>query len=481
MGVMNRRKPAYLIRFFPLRRNFFLVIGLIGVSWYWYQHFSDLPGEGARAQIILSLITMLIAGLVLLFSLLSGILPYISLWLRKRLLETDPQERRDVVKLSFAEPVKTHGRASLRPGWVTVQAKIAGIRRPLLGMSRVRIIFDDGTTSEEIPLDAVWREGGRRRGIRGQSTIWLPHIRDYRVRFTVFTVEDFFHLFAFSYREAEGIGVFIEPPQENREDLGIVTQNTEEPVLKVLQHKFAKGELLDYKKYAPGDDIRRIIWKNYARTGELTVRQPEINLPYVSHINLLVSFYDGSPHSGNPPRQGGRDPLLKRLLLDVYKEKLRQVVDSITNQGFTIRFLVDQEIGEHYVLADEYHRILYSISACDWQRHTSPESLLQRNAQKLRSGSNVLVFSSLCPAAAVFSRSNGSLQSLNLCFYNVAETFARERRPALLRRLFYLNTLDPLPAARSKLSARKTVKFVTHNSRAISQMLKQAHREVIPI
>lgn len=36
-----------------------------------------------------------------------------------------------------------------------------------------------------------------------------------------------------------------------------------------------EGDLLDLRPYAPGDPIRQVLWKVYARTGELIVRTPE--------------------------------------------------------------------------------------------------------------------------------------------------------------------------------------------------------------
>lgn len=53
-----------------------------------------------------------------------------------------------------------------------------------------------------------------------------------------------------------------------------------------------QGDLFDLKRYAPGDSMRRIAWKIYARSGELISRHPE---PSISPDGQVVAFVLATP------------------------------------------------------------------------------------------------------------------------------------------------------------------------------------------
>lgn len=465
MPEMRKQKLQYYANFIFLRRNFFLLLILSYLSYHWYTEFSSLGGDSARVQIVLSGIALFFCSAVFLFSLLTSLPPYLSLLFKKRVLATETADRNDVVKISFKE-------ANAAPGLVDADIRIYGIRKPLFGFARVKLIFDSFAASEELLLDRSIYENRKKIGMLSQKPLWLPNVKDYRVKYSFVHFEDFFHLFSWPFREAEYGGVFTEPPRRDEAEVPIITTKSEDPVLKIVQHKVAKGELLDYKKYAPGDDIRRIIWKNYARARELTVRTHDRTFPYVSHINVLVSFYDGSPPN--------RPLALKAFLLDIYKEKVRQVIDSILEQGFTVKLIIDQSISMHYEL-DAYQAMLYRVSAAGWQKQLPLDVYIRDNFHRLKGGSNLLVFSSLCPLAQLENLSNGRPQDLNLCFYDAAETFQKSQPPSLVRRVFFVNALDALAHAKRQRQAKNTVRFITHNGEEIKTSFSSSNESVIAI
>src|SRR5205823_12939081 len=49
-------------------------------------------------------------------------------------------------------------------------------------------------------------------------------------------------------------------------------------------------EFADYRQYSPGDDLRRVDWKAYARLGTLHVRQAQ-----AEHDTILYLLVDASP------------------------------------------------------------------------------------------------------------------------------------------------------------------------------------------
>ncbi|RMH82779.1 MAG: DUF58 domain-containing protein [Calditrichaeota bacterium] len=459
---MNR-KLRYYGNYLFLRRNFFLLTFIAGLAYYWFNHYANLEGDTARVQIMLSMITLGFCALMFGFSLVTAGLAYGHFWLRKRVFEGDAGERADIVKVFFKEVHPVAGEAG-------VEIQVLGVRKPPGGFLRVRLVFDDFLQTDDLLLTQKVKSGKKTVGVGVSTHLPLPNIRDYRLQCSFIYFEDFFHLFALPYRETEQVGLYTEPPRREEAAVDISTDKSEDPVQKVLQHKTARGELIDYKKYAPGDDIRRIIWKVFARTRELTVRKPEMTYPYVSHINVLASFYDGSPSHQTPE--------IKEFLLDIYKEKLRQIVDALQEQELAVRFFTDQPVPEHYSL-DEYHRILYMISTSRWQKQMPVDQFVRENRHKLRGGSTVLVFSSLCASTALENLRNGRLNDFHLLFYDVTRTLTESRPPSLIKRLFVVDPYEPLEAARRKLNARPTIKYILRNSERIEQTFHSNNLAVI--
>lgn len=460
-----KKKFKYYQNYIFIKRNFLYLLTISIISYYWFNHYSSLEGDSARVRIFLSLITLGFCAILFAYSFVTSLLPYLFFLFKKRILEPDELEREDIIKVNFKEINPT-------AGLVEVEIRMLGVRRPLFGFTKIRLIFEDLSQSGDLLLDRFLKKGTKKIGLLAHKALWLPNIKDYRIIASFVHFEDFFHLFSLPYRETERLGVFTEPAQIKGDPIEISTEKSEEAVLKVFQHKLAKGELLDYKKYAPGDDIRRIIWKNYARVRELTVRIPDRNFPYVSHINVLASFYDGSP-SGNSLE-------LKALILDIYKEKLRQIVDSILDQGFTVQFISDQRIADHYQL-DDYQKILYMISASAWQKAIPLEEFIKKHYYQLQKASNLLVFSSLCPQVALQHFRNGRFTELNFCYYNAAATISKTPRPSPLKRLFLVNPYEPLEAARRKLNARSTIQYISRNGGDIKELFTKSKPSFIEI
>jgi hypothetical protein len=79
--------------------------------------------------------------------------------------------------------------------------------------------------------------------------------------------------------------------------------------------KRTSDELLEVKKYYPGDDVRRLNWKVFAHTGELFVRKGEETPPPDSHLLFILD-----------PTQS---PLLDYLPAPDYLDELIEVISSI--------------------------------------------------------------------------------------------------------------------------------------------------------
>ena len=452
-----------LAAYIPIKPNGWLLFAIMAFAIYGYNRFSTLPGDQAKVQIILSILVLTICGIVISFSLLSTLIPYLLFWFKKFVLD-DRQNDKDVIELKVLQTQRSAGDA-------LVKASIYGIRKPLLGWIRLTVYYDD-EQSAEVLLNQAIRQNGQ-PGVSGEQLLVLPHIRDYHFHRAIIRFEDFFHIFALPYREKEHISIFTEPPKNKSDELEIYTKTSEDPIKKVVQHRTAKGELLDYKKYAPGDDIRRIIWKNYARSRELTVRIHDRTFPYVSHINILPSFY-------HHYYSNARKTMLNELLLDIYKEKLRQVIDAVIEQGFSVNLIGDQTVHPTGDL-NEYERMIYRISTMNWQNSLNPIDFYLENSSKLRNGSTILISASTSELHTFLKNTAHSFNHLNLMYYRASDSLSKSRPPSLLKRLFFIETLDIMETAKREQSARKLIRHIQQNDAAINDLNQQLKREIVII
>ena len=85
---------------------------------------------------------------------------------------------------------------------------------------------------------------------------------------------------------------FNGPPLKATGNIIVQPKKTEETNMRIEEMRKVEGELLNYKNFETNDDVRRIVWKIYAKNKELVVRIPETNDPYASHIYFYASFYN---------------------------------------------------------------------------------------------------------------------------------------------------------------------------------------------
>jgi hypothetical protein len=87
------------------------------------------------------------------------------------------------------------------------------------------------------------------------------------------TVRDIFGLSAVRFPQHQAASLRVSP-RRGRADVGLAVRNT-------TGEGFAhprgapEGDLVEMRRYAPGDPLRMVLWKHYARTRQMLVRMPE--------------------------------------------------------------------------------------------------------------------------------------------------------------------------------------------------------------
>ncbi len=164
----------------------------------------------------------------------------------------------------------------------------------------------------------------------------LPSGR-YEVKRSILRLEDPLGLFRFSYTEVEKGFSFTIFRVKDRE-LEIPGKPKEAETELVSREKTrAEGELLEIRKYVPGSDSsRRIVWKLFARTGRLMVRDHEKESVNSARLPLFVCFHSAISHSAAQASFpfAGISASLSEWLLEEYKNSAFAVMKRLRLASF---------------------------------------------------------------------------------------------------------------------------------------------------
>lgn len=273
-------------------------------------------------------------------------------------------------------------------GWVSLSVMMTGpALRPLLGTIQARLIFAGKRISERIILDAnvfqpkeLWRHS-----IRGSGQTLLHDRGIYDVEKILISFCDMLGLLSLPCRIPFSQQLYTLPQPLTEKNVKAQPHSTEEQKYRIEVPKRVEGEYVNYKEFETGDNIQRIVWKIYAKSGQLVVRIPEIKDPYASHLYLYVSFFHGFHLN-----QG----VFETELLNVYKDLVRNLFEAVQKNGYDVRIPQDQEVPKLSGLGDRKIE-LFQITAASWQDKNAPSSYVKPNKAAF------VCLSSLTPANEV--------------------------------------------------------------------------------
>jgi hypothetical protein len=252
-------------------------------------------------------------------------------------------------------------------GWVPLTVILTGPTvRPLLGSIQARLIFSEKRMSEPVILDGNvpkprhwWRQG-----IKGTGQAFLHDRGVYDVEKVLVSFYDMLGLLSLPYTIPFTQQLFTLPKPQSIQKTNSNSNSTEEQKQRIEIPKRVEGEHVNYKEFEAGDNIQRIVWKIYAKSGQLVVRIPETKDPYASHLYFYASFFHGLEN------QKGAFEL---ELLNVYKDKVRNLYEALLQNGYEVRIPQDQEVPKLAGLSEKKNE-LFQITAASWQSEQPPAS-----------------------------------------------------------------------------------------------------------
>jgi hypothetical protein len=344
-------------------------------------------------------------------------------------------------------------------GRVPVSLQLTGILRPLLGMVNARIVLRNLYLSEIIMLDENIRERGRwfRYAIGGQSYIDLHDRGLHDVEEIQILFVDALRLIVLPYTIEANRQLYTLPPQLQPNSISAEPNRTEQQTQRIQIPKRVEGEYINYKDFEAGDDVRRIVWKIYARNGELVVRIPEATDPYASHLVFYASFYNGLSN--------GNDKLNIELL-NAYKDKVRNLLEAAQSNGYEVRLPADQP-AKKAAMESQQDQLLFRIATADWQNILPPAQYVNPKDAAL------ICVSSLTPLNAIeelIQKVPPHIPIVCVQLSNVIPTFFQ----LSIQEFFFQKHYQPADKLRGKWSVAPLRTELLKNEHAIDQFL--AHR-----
>jgi hypothetical protein len=319
-----------------------------------------------------------------------------------------------------------------------INARLDGVIRPRLGFINARLFYDDNIFTDFFGLLSIKRKEQSLRtvAITGRSRLTLPDIKEYDLKGGFIYFEDMLHIFRLAVAQPVS-GHFYQPPvlQEGR-DAEVFPKKTETMDVRIEQLRRVEGEHLNYKDFEAGDDVRRIVWKVYAKNRELVVRMPELYEPYASHLYFYASFY------AEVKVQWMSEGYLAEML-NYFKNHVWTIYDTLSHKEWDMRFIPDQTFNTPEQLTEE-EKTARIISNSSWHKDTGLQQYFNP-----KSGT-VLCISSLADPQELRNVLERCDASTVVYFVKLSGILSSYVGLNLIKRLIFLPPNDRLAKLRSR-------------------------------
>ncbi len=410
--------PSSFFRDFPARAGFWLLL-LLMLALYIFVDPPPSPttGEPVPASGLLTLVrTLLQMGFFVLLSALAlALASTTAAWVRFRHAASHKAQQLEVALLN--ETGTRHTFRIVRTGafW------------PFWGAAQTTLSFSDGETTHPVALRLQrtfsWGKESRQTAT---GNLELRHIKEYRLQAVRFWFRDAFGLFALPVT-VPASEVFLRTPEAlpgNR--LRVPPRRATEMTERVDTLQRVEGDLYNSRRFATGDDMRRILWSVYARNRELMVRIPEIFEPYASVLTIWAAFNARFPAALRPTGAAGQ------TALDFYKSAVWTLYQNLAKEGQALHFRMAQ--GTDFSGSGPVRN---AIAAARWDaEEPDPDARAQ-----------VWIVSSLTPPETLRKMLQSVSGKRSVVLVRLSEAFDQKTQGNLLTRLLFRDRRDD-PQAR---------------------------------
>ncbi len=391
-------------------------------------------------------VAWLFIGLVLL-SVLSSLVAWLHfLWLR--------QKNKSSLQVHFYTETKKETKQQF------LEASLPHSLRPILGFVKARLYYDDGQLTDKFALlsSKLRKKSLLREAISGKSRIQLPDIKEYQIKGGMIFFEDLLNIVSLPVQQNLGASFYQAPDTLEQNADEVSPKQTKKMDIRIEQMRKVEGEYLNYKTFESGDDVRRIVWKVYAKNRELVVRIPERMEPYASELNFYASFYNS---------MGGEALYSKYLaeMLNTYKHNVWSIYNALQQKEWQVKYLADQEFHLSETLTEQEHNERI-ISNSQWQNKYPTSHYFSTKK------GTVLVISSLCKPEDIAQIMDESDNSVQIFFVPLSHIFKQNTGLHWLAHILFVPAADRLSRLKSRWIFSPFRRQLIQNEKEIERMLR---------
>jgi hypothetical protein len=192
------------------------------------------------------------------------------------------------------------------------------------------------------------------KGATNDANLKLPYYKTYNFTSLILNYKDFLGLMQFPIVIKNNITLCNTPQLFSFSTPKITPIKTSDNETEIKSTQVKEGDILHYKDYEYGDDIRRIVWKVYAKTNEFIVRIPEKEYEYTQDSFFYLPFIIDSKSNNSK---------YSELSLSYLKYAAINIFHNFSNKATL--FLKDAEKGtiinndfsicQQYILDKQWH------------------------------------------------------------------------------------------------------------------------------
>ena len=451
--------------FVPFRFQVVLLTIILFAAYYWLKRTNVLP-ETSYTAIIDLFITVAMAFIAAIFaiSFITAIIPWLFfLFKKKRNNVTIKVKTALTPALSIPIAIGREGVNEKQQ----VDISITPIYRPLFGYIRLRIHYDDDSISPKFSLiNKQAKTQFFSSYLTGIFNWHLPQIKEYKVSNAIIYFEDMFQFFSFAATLPAQDKFFTQPQNKDSSSIKVQPKKTEDTNTRIDQIRKVEGEFLNYKNFENNDDVRRIVWKIYAKNKELVVRIPETNDPYASHVYFYASWYNAMGSAMYTD--------FYTVFLNYYKTVVWNTYLQLSKQDLLLKYIPDQETKTTFA-DDPLEKIKYIISTSGWQTQKDLHHYFKKEE------ASVLCISSLVQAKEMEHILHGTGKDLVIVFVQLSNAFNEVKIMDWLQWIFVKPEKDGIDKLRLAWNLSPLKRKIIENENNIRAILSKSESEVLVV
>ncbi|MEP6615882.1 MAG: DUF58 domain-containing protein [Ginsengibacter sp.] len=380
--------------FIPLRFQLVLLIASMLFGWNWLRNMYLLPQSSFTAIAgVFIMVTFWFLTAIILFAFITSMGPWLFFLIAKK-------NGRVTFEIKKTLTGNTIGKQK-------IFLFLHPIVKPFFGNIRLRLQYNDNISGK---FTLVGQKASQIISTTESGYYFLPltDIKQYNVTGSLISFEDMFQFFSFTAFLPTGENFVVQPKSVQALVPRVRPRKTQEINTRIDEMRKVEGELLNYKNFEHNDDVRRIVWKIYAKNKELMIRIPETNDPSASHTNFYASFYNAL----NVNNSHG----FNKLFLNHYKTAVWNCYFELTKQNERVSYLPDQQTG-FPSSGDQVEKVKQLISVSVWHQQNKLGDYFKKN------DGSVLCVSSLVDPAELEHSMENSPKELLVVFVMLSKIF----------------------------------------------------------